>query len=281
MHCVPRAVNLNRGQAPPAAHHRKAFQMRFRPCIDIHQGRVKQIVGSTYRDGDATGMVTNFSSELPSSHFAEMYRRDGLTGGHVIMLGSGNEQAALQALRAYPGGLQIGGGITPDNAAAYLDSGASHVIMTSYVFSGGAVSWERLRQAVSRIGRKRLVLDVSCKKVGGAYRIVTDRWQRVSDVEISSATLEQLGAYCDEFLVHAADVEGTQQGVAADLIELLAQYSPVPTTYAGGIRSLVDIGEVGRAGAGRIDYTIGSALDIFGGNLRYRDVVALPRKHNL
>ena len=124
----------------------------FRPCIDLHEGRVKQIVGGSL---DTAELRTNFVSEKSSAWFAELYKRDGLKGGHVIMLGPGNEEAALEALRAYPGGLQLGGGINAENARKYLDTGASHVIVTSWVFRDGRVDWERLNELVTMIGRSR------------------------------------------------------------------------------------------------------------------------------
>jgi phosphoribosylformimino-5-aminoimidazole carboxamide ribotide isomerase len=254
--------------------------MRFRPCIDLHAGMVKQIVGSTYRDADDSAMVTNFATATTPSFFAELYRNDGLAGGHIIMLGKGNDEAARRALAAWPGGMQVGGGITPENASAWIDAGASAVIMTSYVFRDGVVDWEHLEHAARAVGRGRLVLDISCKRVGGAWLVVTDRWQKVSATAIDAALLDRLSRSCGEFLVHAADVEGRQAGIAGDLVALLASAAKIPVTYAGGIRSLEDLETVADLGNGRIDATIGSALDIFGGNLAYRDVVAWSRKRN-
>jgi phosphoribosylformimino-5-aminoimidazole carboxamide ribotide isomerase len=233
--------------------------MRFRPCIDLHQGKVKQIVGSTLTDTETGTPVTNFESDRPASFFAARYRNDNLPGGHVIMLGPGNERAAIEALRAFPGGLQVGGGISPDNACSYLDGGASHVIVTSLVFSNGAVQWERLSHLENKVGKKRLVLDLSC-------------------VVLSEKTVAELAGHCDEFLVHAVDVEGMHGGIDAGLVELLASISPITVTYAGGIRSIDDLEEVRKLSAGRLDATIGSALDIFGGSLKYKDVVAWQRK---
>ncbi|MBD3240715.1 MAG: phosphoribosylformimino-5-aminoimidazole carboxamide ribotide isomerase [Chitinivibrionales bacterium] len=252
--------------------------MRFRPCIDLHRGRVKQIVGATYRDADE-GLVTNFDTDRPARAFAEMYRSDGLTGGHVIMLGPGNEDAALSALSAFPGGLQVGGGITPENAARFLDAGASHVIVTSYVFREGVIDWKRLEAMVQAVGGAKLVLDLSCKKFDNRYLVVTDRWQRVSNVAIDRELLDGLAESCDELLVHAAHVEGRREGVDTALVELLAASAPLPVTYAGGIRSLEDLDTISEAGDGRIDATVGSALDIFGGSLPYREVVAWHHRH--
>ncbi len=248
--------------------------MRFRPCIDLHEGKVKQIVGSTLQD-DAVTLRTNFSSSFPPSYYAGLYRRDNLTGGHVIMLGPGNEDAARDALGAWPGGMQVGGGITSANAATWLDRGASHVIVTSHVFHDGQLDFERLRALVGLVGKDRLVLDLSCRWRHDGYYVVTDRWQKFTDLKITVAVLEMLAAYCSEFLIHAVDVEGKCMGIDTRLIELLAENIPLPTTYAGGVASMADLRLISDAGKGRIDVTVGSALDIFGGSgLRYHEVVA-------
>ena len=283
----------------------------FRPCIDLHGGKVKQIVGATLVDsasssssaavaGSASTADENFVSELPSTHYASLYRSDGLRGGHVIKLGGGNEEAALAALRAYPGGLQIGGGVTPANAMTYLDAGASHVIVTSYVFRAGVIDWARLDELVAVVGKERLVLDLSCRRkrpsgavspasataAGGGgdddasarpYYVVTDRWQTYTNVTVDAATLSKLSAYCAEFLVHGVDVEGTRTGIDDDLVRLLGEHSPLPVTYAGGARGLDDMERVRRLGRGRVGLTIGSALDIFGGECSYAEIVAWDR----
>ena len=250
----------------------------FRPCIDLREGKVVQIVGGTLSD-DPSGTRTNFVSERPASWFAELYKRDGLTGGHAIMLGPGNEAAARAALAAYPGGLQIGGGINADNARGWLDAGASHVIVTSWVFREGRLDWPRLDQLVETIGRNRLVLDLSCRKRPENYFIVTDRWQKFTEVTISRETLEKLSGSCAEFLIHAADVEGLCRGIDRDLVTKLGQWSSLPTTYAGGANSIADLEEVTRLGQGKVDLTVGSALDIFGGTgVRYEDAVAFNRR---
>lgn len=254
--------------------------MRFRPCIDLHDGKVKQIVGSTLTDDRSVGPVTNFETDRPPSYFAELYRGDGLSGGHVIILGPGNQAAALEALAAWPGGLQVGGGITPDNARLYLDGGAAQVIVTSFVFSGGTIRRDRLDILEKSAGRTRLVLDLSCRKTDCGYGIATDRWQIMSDILLTEALLADLAAHCSEFLVHAVDVEGKREGIDEELVRLLAAWSPIPAVYAGGIRSLDDLEQVRIAGNGRIDATIGSALDIFGGELLYGDVVAWQRNQN-
>jgi len=246
----------------------------FRPCIDLHEGKVKQIVGGSLSDTGA-GLRTNFVSEKPAAWFADLYRRDALEGGHVILLGPGNETAGRDALTAYPGGLHLGGGVTVENARAWLEAGASHVIVTSWVFREGCVDWERLNQLVTSIGKRRLVLDLSCRKREGDYFVVTDRWQKFTTEKISPELLTKLAAFCDEFLIHAADVEGLCRGIDRDLVEKLAQWTPLPTTYAGGAKSLSDLEEVTRVGRGHIDLTIGSALDIFGGSgVKYAEAVA-------
>ena len=254
--------------------------MRFRPCIDLHDGKVKQIVGSTLGE-EPSSLRTNFSSSHPPSFYADMYRRDNLPGGHVIMLGPGNEKAALDALAAWPGGLQLGGGITIDNAANWLERGASHIIVTSWIFHDGIIDLTRLEQLVQRVGKKRLVLDLSCRWRENGYYVVTDRWQRFTSLRLDRTALAGLAEFCDEFLVHAVDVEGTCTGLDERLLTLLAKDSPVPTTYAGGIASMADVELVQRVGAGRIDATVGSALDIFGGSgIKYRELVAFHGQYN-
>ncbi len=234
----------------------------FRPCIDLHEGKVKQLVGGTL-GASTEALRTNFVSEKSSAEYAALYRRDGLLGGHVILLGPGNEQAARAALAAYPGGLQVGGGVNLDNAAGWLDAGASHVIVTSWLFQAGRVDFERLAQLERAVGKQRLVLDLSCRRRDADYWVVTDRWQTFTDVAITHATLDRLAQSCAEFLVHAVDVEGLCRGVDAELVEKLAAWSPIPATYAGGANSLADLELVTELGQGRVDLTIGSALDIF------------------
>ena len=249
----------------------------FRPCIDLHEGKVKQIVGGTLSDA---GAHTNFVSEKSAAWFAELYRRDNLRGGHVIQLGGGNEIEARAALAAYPGGLHLGGGVNAANACDWLDAGASHVIVTSWVFREGRVDWTRLDELVKAIGKEKLVLDLSCRKHDGKYFVVTDRWQKFTELEVNAATLQKFSAYCAEFLIHAVDVEGLCRGIDRELVSLLGQFSPIPTTYAGGANSLADLAEVTQLGQGKVDLTIGSALDIFGGNgVKYTDCVAFNRRH--
>lgn len=252
--------------------------MRFRPCIDLHDGVVKQIVGSTLSDSEPQAVTTNFVAEKPPSWFAALYRTDQLTGGHIIKLGPGNDTAAEEALAAWPGGLQLGGGITADNAGRWLDLGASHVIVTSYVFRDGQIDTDRLAKLVKAVGRERLVLDLSCRRRGEEYIIVTDRWQKFTSVAIGPEVLAELARSCDEFLIHAADVEGKCAGIEVELVEKLASWTPIPTTYAGGIRDLADLKLLNQAGCGRLDCTVGSALDIFGGKtLSYREAVRFCR----
>lgn len=253
--------------------------MKFRPCIDLHNGRVKQIVGSTLSEESPNGLQTNFISEFPPSHYADMYRRDNLYGGHVIKLGPGNRQAAVEALQAFPGGMHVGGGITADNAKYWLDQDAQALIVTSYVFKEGRIYEERLVEMARLVGRDKLVLDLSCRKKGDAYYVVTDRWQNFTDTAISQETLAFFSRYCYEFLIHAADIEGKCEGIAEDLVEALGDWSPIPTTYAGGVRNLEDLHRIKELGKGRLDATVGSALDIFGGStMKYSDAVAFNRE---
>ena len=248
----------------------------FRPCIDLHEGKVKQIVGGTLGD---SGPRTNFVSDRSAAWFAGLYRRDGLAGGHVIMLGPGNDTEARAALAAFPGGFHIGGGVNEQNARGWLDAGASHVIVTSWVFREGRTDWERLGELVRTVGKNRLVLDLSCRKRGENYFIVTDRWQKFTEVTITADTIKKLAGSCAEFLVHAVDVEGLCRGIDRELVEKLGQWTPIPMTYAGGANSLNDLETVAHLGQGRIDLTIGSALDIFGGSgVKYEDVVAFNRR---
>jgi phosphoribosylformimino-5-aminoimidazole carboxamide ribotide isomerase len=254
--------------------------MEFRPCIDLHNGKVKQIVGSTLKDGSADSLKTNFTASEPSAWFSELYRGDQLRGGHIIKLGPGNDEAATDALAAWPGGMQVGGGITADNGKEWLDRGASHVIVTSYVFAAGQVDHGALSKLVQAVGKERLVIDLSCRRRGDDYYIVTDRWQKFTDVIISPEVLESFAAQCDEFLIHAADVEGQCNGIEIDLVQKLAQWSPIATTYAGGIKDMADMDTIRAIGRNRLHATVGSALDIFGGTgMRYDEAVAFHKAH--
>ncbi len=251
--------------------------MRFRPCIDLRNGRVVQIVGGTLVDTDDGTTVTNYESERSPAEFAEMYMADGLTGGHVIALGPGNQDAALSALKAYPGGLQMGGGVNPQNAKKYLHAGASHVIVTSYVFREGRLDDARLGELLKIVGKDRLVLDLSCRRKGNEFFVVTDRWQNFTELQVTPTVLRDLARKCDEFLVHGVDVEGLRVGIDEELVAILGESSPIPVTYAGGAKGIADLDRVESLGNGNVDLTIGSALDIFGGDVPYDDVVAWHR----
>ena len=243
---------------------------------------MKQIVGSSLKDAGGAGAAsvaeTNFESDRGADHYARLYREHALAGGHVIMLDGWNEataDAARAALRAYPGGLQVGGGLNDENAGAWIELGASHVIVTSFAFTEGNLDRARLASLVGAVGRERLVLDLSCRmRDDGKYYVVTDRWQRFSSLRLDPASLEELATYCDEFLVHGVDVEGKKLGVDEALISILGELSPIPVCYAGGVRSMDDLAIVERAGRGRVDVTVGSALDIFGGDMDFGEVVA-------
>lgn len=255
--------------------------MKFRPCIDIHNGKVKQIVGGSLCDqGDQA--VTNFASELDAAYYARMYRQDGLKGGHIILLNpktsdyyKETKRQALSALSAYPGGLQIGGGIDAENAQEYLDAGASHVIVTSYVFQDGVLKWENLERLEQAVGKDRIVLDVSCRKKDGKYYIVTNRWQTFTDEVLDREMLDKLSTHCDEFLVHGVDVEGKAAGAEQELVRLLGGWDRIPITYAGGIGSLEELERFRELSGGQVDFTIGSALDLFGGTIPYRELLHL------
>lgn len=249
----------------------------FRPCIDLHAGKVKQIVGATLRD-DGSAPAENFVSAHPASFYAERYREDQLLGGHVIQLGQGNEDAARDALAAFPGGLQLGGGVTPDNAERWLAAGAAKVIVTSYLFVDDALSMARVEEMARCVGPERLVIDLSCRRVDQGFRVATQRWQVVTRTAVDHITLGQLAPYCSEYLVHAADVEGQCRGIDEALVVLLGAECPLPCTYAGGGRSLDDLRRVDTLSRGRVDLTFGSALDLFGGaGVRYADCVAFNR----
>lgn len=253
--------------------------MRFRPCIDIHNGQVKQIVGGSLTDlGDYA--KENFVAEFDAAWYADYYKQAGLTGGHVILLNSkdspyyeATKSQAVSALKTYKNGLMIGGGITPENACEFLDAGASHVIVTSYVFKDGIMHEDRIEEMKKNVGKNRLVLDLSCRKKDGKYYVVTDRWQKFTEVEVTVELLKKLSASCDEFLVHAVDVEGKASGIEKDLIPVLLEGSEIPMTYAGGVGNFGDLEELYSLGKGKIDVTIGSALSIFGGTMDYKEVL--------
>ncbi len=255
--------------------------MKFRPCIDIHNGKVKQIIGGSLLD-EGNHAKENFVATQDAAFYARLYKNSNIFGGHIILLNKAGttyyEEDVAQAklaLREFPGGLQIGGGITAENAESFLESGASHVIVTSYVFRDGRVDYNRLEKLVSVVGKNRLVLDLSCRKKGNEYYIVTDRWQKFTNEIISGDTLEVLQNYADEFLVHAVDVEGKANGVETELVSMLSRYVSIPITYAGGVGSYRDIEVIRTLGKGRLNVTIGSALDLFGGSLKYNKVIKM------
>ena len=253
--------------------------MYFRPCIDIHDGKVKQIIGKSLTDSSDSfshGADENFVSRHHAAYYAGLYKNDGLRGGHIILLNPAGSpyyhddvREAIYALDTYPYGLQIGGGITDENASYFLEHGASHVIVTSYVFRNGLIDFERLKHLTALIGRSHLVLDLSCRKKDGVYYVVTDRWQKFTSTPVTPETLLTLSGYCSEFLIHAVDVEGCVNGIETDLIRMLSSFNQVPLTYAGGISSYEDIETIGRLGQNHFDFTVGSALDLFGGRLSY------------
>lgn len=258
--------------------------MEFRPCIDIHNGKVKQIVGGSLQD-EGNEARENFVSEQNAAFFAGLYKREEIHGGHIILLNPPDSQyyeatkaQALGALHAYPGGLQLGGGINPDNAAEFLEAGASHVIVTSYVFREGRIRYDRLEQLCQAVGKDRLVLDLSCRKTAQGYMVVTDRWQKMTSEQVNESLLERLAGYCDEFLIHAVDVEGKAQGIEAELVRLLGQWNGLPITYAGGVHSYEDLMTLKEMGNDRLNVTVGSALDLFGGTMEWKRVLELCRK---
>ena len=257
--------------------------MEFRPCIDIHNGKVKQIIGGTLKDqGDMA--AENFVSEQDAPFYAKLYQSYGIRGGHIILLNGkdsphyeATKLQALAALQVYPGGMQVGGGITAENAHEFLRAGASHVIVTSYVFRDGKVDYVRLEKLVQAVGKEHLVLDLSCRKKDGAYYIVTDRWQKFTEERVTVELLDRLYQYADEFLIHAVDVEGKASGIERELVELLGSWNRIPVTYAGGIGSFQNLEELAEWGQHHLNYTIGSALDLFGGTMKFEDVLAFSK----
>ena len=261
--------------------------MEFRPCIDIHNGKVKQIVGGSLQDaGDHAS--ENFVSKQGASFFAKLYQKEGLKGGHIILLNGADSsffeetrRQALGALEAYPGGLQVGGGITAQNAQAYLEAGASHVIVTSYVFRDGRIHYDRLEELTAAVGKERLVLDLSCRKAAEGYVVVTDRWQKMTEELVTKELMDRLSDYCDEFLVHAVDVEGKNNGIETELAGMLGDWVShrhIPVTYAGGVHSMEDLKLLKKLGNGCLNVTVGSALDLFGGQMGWQEVLRVCRE---
>lgn len=256
-------------------------QMQFRPCIDIHNGKVKQIVGSSLLD-EGNQARENFVAEQDAVFFANLYKEKNIRGGHVILLNKeGSEffeqtrNQALEALHAYPGGLQVGGGITAENASYYIEQGASHVVVTSYVFSDGKINYVNLEKLVRTVGAKHVVLDLSCKKYEDGYYVMTDRWQKKTDMKLTLPVMESLSQYCDEFLIHAVDVEGKAQGIERELVSMLGQFTTRPVTYAGGVHDFEDIESLRQLGGDHVHVTIGSALDLFGGTMSFEKVLEI------
>ena len=255
--------------------------MQFRPCIDIHNGKVKQIVGSTLKDeGDYA--KENFVSEKGADYYAALYKKYGLKGGHIILLNGkdseyyeATKEEALKALLAFPGGMQIGGGITDENAAFFIESGASHVIVTSYLFVDGRIDFDRLRRLAAAVGREHVVIDLSCRQYEDGYHIMTDRWQTKTDELLDFQLLNNISDFCDEFLIHAVDVEGAANGIEINLVQSLRTYTGRAITYAGGVHSYEDLKLLRKTGEGRIHVTVGSALDLFGGNLEFDEVIRI------
>ena len=258
--------------------------MEFRPCIDIHYGKVKQIVGSSLKD---IGNVAeeNFVSTQDGAFYASLYKEHNIKGGHIILLNAkdseyyeATKEQALLALSNYPGGLQVGGGITAENAKEFIDKGASHVVVTSYVFKDGKINYENLDKLVEKVGKEHIVLDLSCRYQkkgadGEGYYIVTDRWQKFTDEKVSLSLLNKLMEYCDEFLIHAVDVEGKQSGIERELVSLLGEWGKIPITYAGGVHTFSDLKEIFELGKNHLNVTIGSALDLFGGEMKFSEIL--------
>lgn len=252
--------------------------MKFRPCIDIHNGKVKQIIGGSLNDNSET-TKENFVASYDASYYAQLYKNKNLSGGHVILLNAydspyyeATRQQAFMALQTFPQGLQVGGGINDRNAEEFLKAGASHVIVTSFVFQNGKVSLENLEKITKTIGKEHLVLDLSCRKKEDGYYIVTDRWQKDTETKIDEKNLNFFRNYCDEFLIHAVDVEGKMQGIEQELVKLLGAWGQIPITYAGGVHKMDDLELLKESGRGQLDVTIGSALDIFGGPLSFEQI---------
>lgn len=250
---------------------------KFRPCIDLYEGKVRQIVGSTLSLEDfatfSTDVLYTAPEEKDAAYFANMYKNDNLSGGHIIMLGPGNEEEAKKALQAYLYGLQIGGGINIDNAEEYLKAGASKVIISSWLFVNNSLNEKRLIEICKQIGNEKLVFDLSCRQKDDTWFVAINKWQTLTDLEINKENLDKLSQYCSEFLIHAVDVEGKRKGIDEELVEKLGQWVDIPTTYAGGANSIEDLQRVKKLSKGTLDLTIGSALDIFGGNVEYEECV--------
>ena len=253
--------------------------MEFRPCIDIHNGQVKQIVGGTLQD-KGNDSKENFVTTQDGAFYANMYKNFGIKGGHIILLNpvgsefyEATKTQALGALAQYPQGLQVGGGITDANALEFIDAGASAVIVTSFVFKDGKINYDNLNALFDKVGKEHLVLDLSCRKKDGKYYIVTDRWQKFTEEVVTYELLDELSKYCCEFLIHAVDVEGKVSGIEEELVELLGKWGKIPITYAGGVSCFEDLEKIYQIGRNNLNVTIGSALDLFGGKMSFDEVI--------
>jgi phosphoribosylformimino-5-aminoimidazole carboxamide ribotide isomerase len=247
---------------------------KFRPCIDLHEGKVKQIVGGTLSDRGERP-TENFVASTSADWFATKYAADELDGGHVIKLGPGNDAAAKAALSAYPEGMQLGGGVNAENAAVWLDAGASHVIVTSWLFnSEGIFLEERAARLAKEIGKQNIVIDLSCRKIEGGWQVAMNRWQTRTNLSVNETVLDALSEYCGEFLIHAADVEGLCEGIDEELVSLLGRWGKIPMTYAGGVANMTDVELVANLSDRKVDVTVGSALDLFGGQgVNYEELI--------
>ncbi|KAF8507604.1 Phosphoribosylformimino-5-aminoimidazole carboxamide ribotide isomerase [Gautieria morchelliformis] len=255
------------------------MKSKFRPCIDLHDGAVKQIVGGSLSERDPSILKTNFVSSDSPAKFARLYKEHRLTGGHIIKLGPGNDEAAKAALTAWPGGLQLGGGITDKNAVEWLTAGAEKIIVTSFLFPSSRFSLERLQHISSLVGKAHLVVDVSCRRKHDGWYVAMNKWQDITDMQVNKESLDLLSQYCSEFLIHAADVEGLCQGIDEELVQKLGEWVHIPTTYAGGAKDISDLDLVDRLSDGRVDLTYGSSLDIFGGTLvKFSDLVVRSKQ---
>ncbi len=247
--------------------------MNFRPCIDVFKGKVVQLIGTSLFGGEEKTIVKHFESEYSPAYYAELFKQDNLKGGHILSLGSGNNDVVIEALKAFNGGMKYGGSVTPENAHVYLDAGATHVIVNSYVFDNGEINLPNLKSLVKSIGKDKLVLDMSCRKKNGDYYIVTNLWEKFTNVILDQKSLQDISKYCDEIIVHGVDSEGRKQGLESDLVRILAQHTPIKTVYAGGISSIADLTMIKALGNEKIDPCIGTALSIYGGNLSYYEVL--------
>ncbi|KAF6005708.1 hypothetical protein HII12_005282 [Brettanomyces bruxellensis] len=236
-------------------------------CIDIHGGKVKQIVGGTLNQDDTeqskntckSNLETNFVSEKSSSYYAKLYEEHGIIRTHVIKLGSleENNRVAIEALKAWPKHLQIGGGINDTNAKYWIQQGADKVIVTSWLFPKGQFDKSRLERISQLVGKEHLVVDLSYFDAGGVEQGRLLSYSR-GTARNSSFMQLMLKAFC--------------KGIDQELVAKLAEWCTSPIVYAGGAKSIDDLKLVDKLSHGRVDLTFGSALDLFGGKLvRFKD----------